>query len=106
MNFPYVPVSAGVFGYMNMPILPIRLTHGSIVLAEHALLDTGATVSILPFDVGLRLGLDWNAPMPLVPLSGNLQRHVAKGVKLQVQVGPYPTVEVVFAWSQDTNAPL
>jgi hypothetical protein len=106
MNFPYVAASAGAFGYVNMPILPIRLTAGSIVSDEHALLDSGATVSVLPFDVGLRLGLNWNTPMPLVPLSGNLQQQVAKGVKLQMQVGGFPFVEIVFAWSQSSNAPL
>ena len=106
MQFPYVPMPAGAMGHVNMPFLLVRLSSNSLHVDELALVDSGSAVSVLPYDVGIRLGLDWNAPMPSIPLGGNLGRHVAKGLSLQVKVGAYPPVQIVFAWSQAPDARL
>jgi hypothetical protein len=89
-----------------MPIMPIRLTNGTSAVDEFGLVDTGSAVNLLPYDVGLRLGLNWNAPAPLLPLGGNVGRHPAKGVVLVGTVGTYPAVRLAFAWSQAPDAPL
>jgi hypothetical protein len=106
MVFPFVPVSAGPIGSVLMPILPIRLTHGSKRIDEPALVDTGSVVNVLPYDLGIRLGLDWNAPAPLLPLAGNVARHMSKGVVLTGTIGNYPPVQLTFAWSQSPDARL
>jgi len=36
-----------------MPYLPLRLTHRSQSIEVMALLDTGASVNVLPYDIGL-----------------------------------------------------
>jgi hypothetical protein len=106
MQFPYLPIPVGVMGQIDMPFLPIRLTHNSTSVDDVALIDSGSAVSVLPYDVGIRLGLDWNAPMPPLPLGGILGRHIAKGLSLQVRVGNYPPVPIAFAWSQAPDARL
>ena len=106
MQFPYVAVPAGAMGYVNMPYLPIRLSNGSQNLDELALLDSGSAISVLPFDIGLRLGLDWQAPMPAIPLGGLLAGNTAKGIAPGVQLGSYPAVQIAFAWSQSPDARL
>lgn len=106
MNFPYVAMPPGAIGAVGMPILPIRLSNGGNTLQELALLDSGAVVSVLPYDLGIALGFDWNAPLRPLNLSGNLARHAAKGVGLDVQVGKYPPVQIAFAWCQHPDVRL
>jgi len=106
MRFPFVPMSAGAVGSVLMPMVTIRLSHGSIEVGESGLVDTGSAVNVLPFDLGLRLGLDWNLAGPTLPLTGNVGRHPAKAVALYGTVGNYPPVSLMFAWSQAPVAQL
>ncbi len=89
-----------------MPMPPIRIILGSLEVDDLALVDSGSTICVLPYDLGTQLGLDWNDPLPIVPLGGNLGHHLAKGVALEVKIGSYPPVEIAFAWSQFPQARL
>ena len=40
--------------------LPVTLRHETYVLAAEGLLDTGSTVNVLPYPLGLQLGLVWD----------------------------------------------
>lgn len=42
-----------------MPYLPLILTLGNRSLEVTALLDTGASVNVLPHEIGLQLGAVW-----------------------------------------------
>lgn len=106
MQFPFVPMPAGSFGTILMPFLPVRLTHAQVGLDEVALVDSGAALNVLPFDLGIRLGLNWSAPVPTLSLAGNLGGHAAKAVRLDVRIGTFPPVQLGFAWSRDPNARL
>jgi hypothetical protein len=89
-----------------MPVMPIRLGHGSLWLDVEGLVDSGAMVNVLPHALGHRFGLDW-AGAPLVPpLGGTLGRHPAKAVVLAAEVAGFPRVQLGFAWSSDPGAPL
>lgn len=104
MHFPYGPLSPSVRGAVLMPVLPVRLTHLSNIVDAIGLVDSGAMVNVLPFDLGLQLGLDWNAIQQTIPLAGNLGRHSAKGVIVVGTVGTYPPVRLSLAWSQSPDA--
>jgi hypothetical protein len=106
MLFPYVPLTPGMGGAALMPLLPIRLTHGTTDVDAMGLVDSGAMVNVLPYDVGVHLGLDWDAIPGTIPLAGNLGRHLAKGVVLSGTVATYPAVRLTFAWSQSPDARL
>jgi hypothetical protein len=106
MQFPFVPMAAGSLGTILMPFLPVRLTHAQAGLDEVALVDSGAALNVLPFDLGVRLGLNWSAPAPALSLAGNLGAQAAKAVRLRVQISTFPPVQLGFAWSRDPNAPL
>ena len=51
-----------------MPYLPLRLTNGSQSVEVVALLDTGASVNVLPYDMGLQLGAVWEEQTVIIPL--------------------------------------
>jgi len=62
-------------------------------------------ISVLPYDLGLQLGLDWNQVPYAISLSGAMG-GTAKAVVLSTAVGTFPPVNVVFAWSSNPNVRL
>jgi len=84
----------------GMPVLPITLNYQEHSLTVEGLVDSGSTVNVLPYDIGLQLGLDWEIQRVSVTLRGNLQKTPAFGVVLTVQVDPFPALPLVFAWTQ------
>jgi hypothetical protein len=89
-----------------MPYLPLQLTNGSLSVEVMALLDTGASVNVLPYDVGLQLGVVWEEQTVTIPLSGNLARTEAKGLVLSGTVAPFPSILLAFAWTQSNDSPV
>ena len=102
MRFPYIARQPAVGPPGLAPLLPVRLGDTPPVDVE-GLLDTGATVNVLPRSVGDALGLDWDSLPTPITLGGNLARVPARAVVLTARVGPYPSVRLAFAWA-DTDA--
>ncbi len=89
-----------------MPYLPLKLTHGSRFIEVMALLDTGASVNVLPYDIGLQLGASWEDRTIPIQLSGNLHRSEAKGLVLSGTVAQFSPILLAFAWTQSTDVPV
>jgi hypothetical protein len=89
-----------------MPYAPISFIAGDLIVVEQALLDTGASVNVLPWRVGVALGFDWEAQTSRVTLSGNLAASPARIVALRVQLGTLPPARLVFAWTQAEGVPV
>ena len=70
------------------------------------MVDSGATVSVLPYQLGLQLGFIWDDRKATLRLAGNLGSHPAQGVVVMAEVGEYAPVRLVFAWIRSDNAPL
>jgi hypothetical protein len=87
-------------------MLPIALERGTITRSELGLVDSGADTSILPFDVGLLFGLDWNSQPILPSLGGILSGVPARGVILSGSVGSFHPVRLAFAWVRKNDIPL
>jgi hypothetical protein len=68
--------------------------------------DTGASVNVLPYELGLQLGLIWEDETLSVLLAGNLARFEARAVVMNAQISSFPTVDLAFAWTQAPNVPL
>jgi hypothetical protein len=89
-----------------MPYLPLTLTNEGRSVEVMALLDTGASVNVLPYDIGVQLGAVWEDQTVLIPLSGNLASSEARGLVLSGTVSPFSPVLLAFAWTQSTDAPV
>lgn len=87
----------------GMPFIPITLSNTSHAVSVEALLDSGSTVSVLPYDLGLQLGLIWEEQALPTPLVGSLKDAPAWGVKVTGQVAPFAPVPMLFAWTQATS---
>jgi hypothetical protein len=57
MRFPYSTTDPAQDAFDSLPRLPLRLRTDSQTIDVMGLVDSGATVNVLPHDVGLQLGL-------------------------------------------------
>ncbi|MEM6404847.1 MAG: hypothetical protein AAF757_32260 [Cyanobacteria bacterium P01_D01_bin.116] len=95
------------FGEVStMPYLRLTLSNGNKSLEVMALLDTGASVNVLPYEIGLQLGAVWEEQTVQVALSGNLANNEARGVVLSGKVANFTPILLAFAWTQSNDAPV
>jgi hypothetical protein len=106
VRFAYAEAAAGRTDGSRLAYVPITLRHATHVLAVVGLLDTGSTVNVLPYPLGLQLGLVWEHQTIQVQLTGSLARLPARGVIVSGQVASYPPVDLAFAWTQATDVPM
>jgi hypothetical protein len=105
-RFPYKIIDSSLGMVDRMPYLPLIFSLNGQSLNAEGLLDTGASVNVLPYELGLQLGLIWEDETLSVLLAGNLARFEARAVVVKAQVSSFPTVDLAFAWTQATNVPL
>jgi hypothetical protein len=89
-----------------LPQLPLTLTYRGLSVEALALLDTGASVNVLPHSVGVQLGASWEEQTTSVILAGNLASVEARGLLVSTKIGDFDPVRLVFAWSLSDDAPL
>ena len=104
MSFPYQPKSGE--GNGMLPFCPVLLISSVSVLVADGLLDSGATVSVLPHSMGITLGFRWDQNLPSVPLGGNLARFEARLITMSVALPGFGPQQMSFAWSKSDNLPL
>ncbi|MBE8970573.1 aspartyl protease family protein [Nostocales cyanobacterium LEGE 12452] len=105
-KFPYKIIDSSLGMVDQMPYIPLRLSLNGQSLNTEGLLDTGASVNVLPYELGLQLGLIWEDETLSVLLTGNLARFEARAVVVDAQVSSFPTINLAFAWTQTPNVPL
>ncbi|KAF3886567.1 MULTISPECIES: hypothetical protein [Nostocales] len=106
VRFVFTEVNPQLGALSTLPYLPLVLTYQNQSLNVSGLLDTGSSVNVLPYEMGLRLGAVWERQKLSVPLGGNLARFEARALVLIANVEQFPPVELAFAWTRDRNAPL
>jgi len=106
IRFSYNRVEAGQTQASELAYLPITVStvNGSVELK--GLLDSGSTVNVLPYPIGLALGFSWEQQTIPIALTGSLSKVPAYGVIVTGKVASFPPVELAFAWTQAANVPL
>lgn len=105
-RFPYKIIDSRLGMVDRMPYLPLTLSIDGQALNTEGLLDTGASVNVLPYELGIQLGLIWENETLSVVLAGNLDRFEARAVVVDAQVSSFPRVNLAFAWTRATDVPL
>ncbi len=105
-KFPYKIIDSNLGMVDRMPYLPLKLSLTGQSLNTEGLLDTGASVNVLPYELGLQLGLIWEDETLSVLLAGNLARFEARAIVVDAQVSSFPSVNLAFAWTKAPNVPL
>jgi len=105
-SFPYTDRNPASGGVELMPDLPIQLRHQGRMVSSVALVDSGASISVLPYSLGVQLGFDWNAQKAAIGLGGALPGVAARGIVIEAIVGQLPTARLAFAWAQSDQVPF
>ena len=90
----------------SLPRVPLLLSIRDQLLETVGLVDSGATVNVLPFDLGVKVGATWNDEKAVISLTGNLASFPAIPLLLNVTIGKYPPVKLAFAWVRNNQVPL
>ncbi len=58
-RFPYVLTNQAFLPDEALPFLPLKLSRENETVEALGLIDSGATINVLPYQVGLKLGSVW-----------------------------------------------
>jgi hypothetical protein len=85
-----------------LPLVNISLYHAGHEMSTIALVDSGAMVSVLPYDLGLELGFKWEEQTIPLELTG-ATKGPAYGVLVRGELAGLSPVALVFAWSHRSS---
>ncbi|MEA5479486.1 hypothetical protein VB774_17840 [Pseudanabaena galeata UHCC 0370] len=105
-RFNFVEKSNSVGETSLVPYLPLTLSFQNTSISTSGLLDTGASVNVLPYEIGIQIGLNWDDHTTSVTLAGNLAQFPAKGIILSATIDQFAPTTLVFAWTKAENIPL
>jgi len=106
MRFKYSTTSPVQNEFDSLPRLSLSLSREDRRVEATGLVDSGATVNVLPYDLGLQLGCVWDNRQAIIQLAGNLGNQAAIPVTAIAYIGEFSPTELVFAWIRSQNAPL
>ncbi len=105
-RFTYTATHSGLEEASLLPYLPLTLAYQGRSVAGTGLLDTGATVNVLPYDMGIELGAVWEQQATTIRLTGNMAHFEARPLIVSALVSRFDPVRLVFAWTRAESIPL
>jgi hypothetical protein len=104
--YPFVAMEPMLGAASLLPYLPITLGFRERTVPVMGLLDTAATVNVLPYDVGQQLGAVWEEQTTSIQLTGNLALQEARVLIVTASVGKFAAARLAFAWSKHNAVPV
>ena len=77
----YIEADPSLGSASALPYAPITLQYGEREVRVSALVDSGATLNVLPYDLGLELGAVWDRQTVPVRLTGNMADSAARAIE-------------------------
>ncbi len=106
MRFQYSTTDPVQDDFDSLPRVPLTLQYEDQRLEVVGLVDSGSTVNVLPYQVGLQLGATWDDDLANFRLAGNLGNYPAMPLVVTAEIDGIGSVRLVFAWVKSTDAPL
>ncbi len=106
MRFKYSTTDSSQNEFDSLPRIPLRLQRENRFIEALGLVDSGATVNVLPYEIGIQLGAVWDDRRAIIQLSGNLSHQSAMPFFATAEIGDFPPVQLAFAWVKRENTPL
>ena len=97
MRFRYSTTVSSQNEFDSLPRIPLVLRHNNQVAEVVGLVDSGATVNVLPYDIGIQLGAVWDERQTIIRLAGNLGNQLAIPVFAIAEIGNFTPVRLAFA---------
>lgn len=105
-RFPYISRTQSALPTDLMSFLPLSLERENKSVEVLGLVDSGATVNVLPYQIGLEFGANWEDQPTLFQLDGNLANYESRGLILDVKIANFVPVKLAFAWTKAENIPV
>ncbi|MGI2909398.1 hypothetical protein [Tolypothrix sp. VBCCA 56010] len=105
-RYSFTPTDTSLGEASFKPYLPVTLNYKNNSQEVIGLLDTGAMVNVLPYQVGIELGAIWEEQTTMLQLTGNLAQFEARLLIVSAIIKQFLSVRLVFAWTQATQVPL
>ena len=90
----------------SLPRLPLVLRYGGQAVNVSGLVDSGATVNVLPYRYGIQLGSVWDERRATIRLAGNLGNVAAQPLFPMAEIGDFLPIRLAFAWSHSDDMPV
>jgi hypothetical protein len=105
-RFDYIEVDPSLGPASALPYASITLQYGDRTIRVSGLVDSGATLNVLPYDVGLQLGATWERQTVPVRLAGNMADAEARALVVTGKIGRFAPVRLAFAWTRSNRVPV
>ena len=105
-QFPYALPDGALDELDSLPRLSLTLHYREQQVDAIGLVDSGATVNVLPYRVGLALGALWSAQRATLRLAGNLVHVPAQPLIVSASIADFAPAQLAFAWAQAEELPL
>ena len=107
MRFRYTTSDPAQDTIDSLPRVPLVLQSGGTQAVEAGgLVDSGATVNVLPFDLGMKLGWNWDERKTIIRLAGSLGALRGTPGFALATIGDLPPVRLAFAWVKSNDVPV
>ena len=106
MRFKYSITSPTQNEFDSLPRIPLILQKGDRSIEATGLVDSGATINVLPYKIGIQLGGIWDNNRAIIQLAGNLSNQSAIPFSTTAKIADFQPVKLVFAWVSRPNVPL
>lgn len=90
----------------NLPFVPLTLSYADRTIQREALIDSGSTNNVMPYQVGLDLGLSWDAQTLKLSSEEAFGGVPVVGIRVFGRINPFPPIPLVFAWWKADTRPL
>ncbi|MEG4283770.1 hypothetical protein QUB68_11630 [Microcoleus sp. A006_D1] len=106
MRFQYSTNDPSQDEFDSLPRIPLILRHNNQRVEVIGLVDSGATVNVLPYQIGIQLGLVWDDSKAIIRLAGNIGNQPAMPVFFMAEIAEFAPVRLVFAWAKSDTVSL
>ena len=106
LRLPYVEIDPALGAASALPYVPLTLELAGKVVSVSGLADSGAALSVLPYDVGVQLGAIWEEQTIPVQLAGNLADSDARAIIVTATIDQFSSVRLAFAWTRNDQVPV
>ncbi len=89
-----------------MPRLPLEITFGRRSLKVTGIVDSAASVNVLPYRVGLALGAVWEDQVPAGALAGSFKNAESRALPVLAKIPEQSDavgIPLLFAWAESDN---
>ncbi len=105
-RYPYLEIDPVHGNASAMPYVPLTLGNQGHSVSVSALVDSGSTLNVLPYDIGTQLGAKWDEQTVPLTLTGNLGKAPARAIVLIGQLVTFPPLRLAFAWTRNNDLPV